>query len=139
MKNYQLYVCRSNKLKKNYYDYPSEVTMMKKYFVIYYAPDEAVESMSGASPEEVQEDMKPWMAWAERSGSKLLDMGTPLGNGQNVSKSGSTPSTKSVTGYSILQAENIDEAKELLKGHPHLDYGEGCEIEVYESLPLPGS
>jgi len=42
-------------------------------------------------------------------------------------------------GYSILQAENMDEAKELLQGHPHLDWNAACEIEVHESLPMPGS
>lgn len=37
-----------------------------------------------------------------------------------------------------LLANSMDEAKELLQGHPHLEWAEGCEIEVHESLPLPG-
>ena len=43
-----------------------------------------------------------------------------------------------VVGYSILQAENIDDAKALLDGHPHLAWDGACEIEVHEVMPLPG-
>ena len=28
--------------------------------------------------------MEPWMAWAERCGDGLVDMGTPLGGGRKV-------------------------------------------------------
>ena len=109
---------------------------MKKFIVIYYAPKSAVEQMQSATPEEMQKGMEPWMVWAEKCGSGLVDMGTPLGVGQKVTKSGSSPSDKDVTGYSVLQAADIDAAKALLEGHPHLDWGEGCDIEVYESLPM---
>jgi hypothetical protein len=43
-----------------------------------------------------------------------------------------------VNGYSIIQAESMEEAVELLKEHPHLHWAEGCKIEVFESLPVPG-
>ena len=61
------------------------------------------------------------MAWAAKCGDGLVDLGTPLGGGQKLSKSGSSPSDKSVIGYSILQAEDIEGAKALLAGHPHLE------------------
>ncbi len=110
---------------------------MKKFIVIYYAPTSNVEQMSNASPEDMQKVMEPWMAWVARCGDGLVDLGTPLGVGQNLSKSGSSSSNKNVTGYSILQAEDMEGAKALLKGHPHLDWGAGCEIEVHESMSLP--
>jgi len=31
----------------------------------------------------------------------------------------------------------MDAAVEMMKGHPHLEMADGCEIEVHESLPLP--
>ncbi len=68
----------------------------------------------------------------------LVDMGTPLGNGQKVTKNGTTPSTKEVVGYSVIQANSMEDAVELLKGHPHLDWVDSCEIEVHECMPLPG-
>jgi hypothetical protein len=82
--------------------------------------------------------MEQWMAWAKRCGKGLVDMGSPLGNGQKLSKSGSSPSKNNVVGYSVLQANSMKEAKEMLKNHPHMAWASGCEIEVHESMPLPG-
>ena len=110
---------------------------MKKFVVIYHAPMSAVEAMASASPAEMEEGMKPWMDWAARSGDGLVDLGTPLAGGQKLSKTGSSSSERSVTGYSILQADDMDGAKALLQGHPHLEWAAGCEIEVHESMPLP--
>ena len=81
--------------------------------------------------------MEPWMEWAERCGSGLVDLGSPLMGGQKLSKSGSSPSDKQVVGYSILQAEDMEAAQALLRGHPHLEWTAGCEIEVHESAAMP--
>ena len=110
---------------------------MKKYMVIYHAPA-TWNKMKNATKEEMKKGMEAWMVWAKKCGSKLVDLGTPLGNGQKLSKSGAMPSKKEVVGYSILQANSMDEAKEMLKGHPHFAWAAGCEIEVHEALPLPG-
>ena len=111
---------------------------MKKFMVIYYAPAEVAKKMDGATLEQMEEGMKPWMEWAKQVGSGMVDLGTPLGNGKKVTKSGAISADSQVNGYSILQAENIDAAVEMLKNHPHLNWAQGCEIEVFESLPLPG-
>ena len=110
---------------------------MKNFVVIYHASTSAQEQMSAATPEEMQEGMAPWMDWVAKCGDGLVDLGTPLGGGQKLSKSGSSPSNKDVVGYSILQAEDIQGAIALLQGHPHLEMAAGCEIEVHESMPLP--
>lgn len=112
---------------------------MTKYLVVYTASTSAMEQMKDVSPEDAKKGMEPWMAWAEKVGDGLIDLGTPLGNGQKVTKDGNSPSDKNVVGYSILQAENMDGALELLQEHPHLQWTDGCEIEVHESLPLPGA
>jgi hypothetical protein len=111
---------------------------MKKFIVLYHSPEGAAEKMANASPEEMQEGMKPWMDWAERCGDGLVDMGAPLGNGMKVGKDSVSPSEKNVVGHSILQAASMDEAVAMLKDHPHLTWMNGCEIEVYEVMPLPG-
>ncbi|PZC46327.1 MAG: YCII-related domain-containing protein [Chloroflexi bacterium] len=110
---------------------------MPNYVVIYHANESAMEQMSGATPEQMAEGMKPWMDWAAKCGDGLVDMGTPLGGGQRLSQSGSAASDKGVVGYSILQAENMDAAKALLAGHPHLGWNVGCDIEVHESFAIP--
>ena len=110
---------------------------MQKYIVIYHAPAAAIEQMANSTPEQMKEAMKPWMAGAEKIGDSLVDWGTPLAGGQKVTKSGSSPSDREVTGYSILQAENMQAAQALVTGHPHLDWVPGCAIEVHECLPPP--
>lgn len=112
---------------------------MKKFLVLYHAPIDAMQQTSQASPEEQAKGMEAWMKWAQDCGDKLVDLGTPLTNGQQLSPDGeSKQSGKTVAGYSILQAENMDDAKSLLKGHPHLGWNADCLIEVHESMALPG-
>lgn len=77
------------------------------------------------------------MAWASKCGSGLVDLGAPLGNGQKLTKSGSSSSQREVSGYSILQAEDMAAAQAMMEGHPHLEWIGGCEIEIHEALPLP--
>ena len=110
---------------------------MKNFVVIYHAPASFMEQMEHASPEEMQKGMEQWMEWAGKCGDALVDFGTPLAGGQKLRKSGSSPSDKNVAGYSILQAEDMQGAKALLEGHPHLEWTAGCEIEVHESMPPP--
>ncbi len=110
---------------------------MNRYIVIYYSPAEAMEAMATATPEEKMEGMKPWMAWKESLGDRLIDLGNPLIGGQRLFPDGtSKAATNDVTGYSILQAESMDEAKSLLKEHPHLKWNAGCDIEVHECVEL---
>ncbi len=111
---------------------------MKKFIVIYHAPVDAQMETSNASPEEQAKGMEAWMVWAKKCGDKLVDLGSPLTNGLALTPNGSSKSNRNVAGYSILQAENIDEAKALLKGHPHLDWNAACSIEVHETMPVPG-
>ena len=108
---------------------------MKKFVVIYRAPTSAFDAMKDATPEDMQAGMQDWMAWAARCGDSLVDMGSPLGSGQTLTKSGSAPND-GVAGYSILQAEDMDGAKGLLDGHPHLNWAPGCEIDVHECLSM---
>ena len=110
---------------------------MTKYLVIYHAPA-GFDATAGPTPEDMEKGMEQWMAWAARIGDGLADWGSPLINGQNLTKSGNSASDKTVVGFSILQAEDMDGAKALLAGHPHLDWTEGCSIEVHEFMPMPG-
>ena len=92
------------------------------------------------SPEDMQKGMEQWMEWARKCGEHLVDMGTPLAGGQRLKADGSSePSKRNVAGYSVLEAGSMEEAKSLLKAHPHLMWRQDCEIEVHEAQPLPGS
>lgn len=112
---------------------------MKNYLVTYHAPAEALAATANQSPEDMAKGMEPWAIWAEKCGDQLVDMGLPLMGGQKLNTDGSSvPSSREVCGYSMLKANSMDEAKALLQDHPHLAWTAGCEIEVHESMPLPG-
>ncbi len=110
---------------------------MARYIVLYYASQAAMEATEHFTPDDMKKGMDDWMAWAERCGERLVDMGAPLSGGQRVTNAGGMPSDRGVMMYSILDAENMEAARALLVGHPHLDWHEGCEIEVHETMPLP--
>ena len=111
---------------------------MNKYIVIYHATAEFMSAMAGMTPEQMAEGMKPWGVWAEACGDGLIDMGTPLAGGLKLSSEGSSPSDREVTGYSIIQAENMTAAEAMMQGHPHLGMAASCSIEIHEAMPLPG-
>jgi hypothetical protein len=112
---------------------------MKKFIVIYHAPEDAMKKMASVPKEEQAKGMEAWMTWSQKCGDKLVDMGSPLMGGQGLSPDGkSKDSNKGVAGYSILQAENMEGAKKLLQDHPHLAWNADCSIEVHEAMPLPG-
>jgi hypothetical protein len=112
----------------------------KKFLIIYHAPMDAMAQTVNASPEEMAEGMAQWRAWAERVGRKMVDLGAPLVNGKKLNSRGSTtPSTKEVSGYSVLNAEDWEDVMRLLEGHPHISgWHPDATIEVHETMLIPG-
>ena len=112
---------------------------MKKFIVLYHAPASMMKQAAKVTPAQAKAGMDGWMKWAAKCGSQLVEMGSPLGGGLKLAPDGTAvASRKQVTGYSVLQAKSMAEAKKLLKGHPHLKWAASCSIEVHEALPLPG-
>ncbi len=113
---------------------------MKKFIVLYHVPKEAMAQTMNLTPEQQAKGMEMWAQWAQKCGNNLHDMGSPLMNGQQLSSDGSTrESAKNVSGYSILQAENMEAAKAMLNGHPHISgWNPDATIEVHETMALPG-
>ncbi len=110
---------------------------MTKYVFTYHAPMTPAEA-APPTQEQMEAVMAEWTAWAGKVGDGMVDFGTPLAGGTRVSPEGTSPSTREVTGYSILEAADLDAALELARNHPHLSMPGGCEIEVHEALPVPG-
>jgi hypothetical protein len=113
---------------------------MKKYLILYKAPLDAMAQTANATPEQQAKGMEAWMLWAKKCGDKLIDMGSPLTNAQQVSPGDKVTTSKTqIVGYSILNAENMDSALLLMKGHPHISgWSADAVIEIHESMPLPG-
>ncbi len=81
------------------------------------------------SPEFRDAHMKWWSSLQDH----VVDSGNPLFNGRAVSKDGTvaevTPKMAPALGYSIVQAESIDDAVALLVDCP-------MDMWVYEAMPM---
>lgn len=109
---------------------------MKKFILLYNGPATPVEQME---PEKVQKTMEAWVAWMEKVGDHMLDMGQPMANGEAVVDNGTTAAATQLSGYSIIQAKDMSAAKDLVVDHPFLSDKSGkFSVEIHELLPVPG-
>ena len=106
---------------------------MGKYVVLYYSSPEVMEGMKHASPEDMQEGIKSWMAWGQKCGDGIVDFGAPLGGGMRVGKSGNSPSGSGVMMYSILQAESMEGASGPGAGPSALEIGRATARSKFTS------
>ena len=106
---------------------------MKKFLAIYNSPAEAKAAFASLSPEQMQEGMKPWMEWNQRSGDAIVDLGAPVMPGNTKDSAGNWSSTPGdAGGYSIVQAESLEAAKALFENHPHLAHHPASTVDLYE-------
>src|SRR5262245_51066413 len=112
---------------------------MKQFMVLYQAPVSAREMMANLDPEQAKNGMAMWMAWFEKNDDAILEMGTPLGDGKRIDSDGTSEAQRQATGYSIVQADSLDEVTAMLRDHPHFQTPGDVSIEVFEFLPAPGS
>jgi hypothetical protein len=110
---------------------------MKRYLVLYHSPMSPREMMANATPQEAKAAMDAWMAWAQRSGDAIVDLGVPLEGGSRLRGDVASASDGTVAGYSVVQADSLEAASALLADHPHLSTP-GGEIDVLEGLAMPG-
>jgi len=108
---------------------------MPKFMMVYKG--EATD-MADMSPEQQQEVMAKWGAWMQRVGPALADVGSPFGPSASVVDDGSSGTAASLTGYSIVDAADLDGARALADGHPFLSDGNGdYAIDIFELMPVP--
>lgn len=106
---------------------------MTSYLVLYRADTTAAERLQAMSPDEGAASMQKWMDWQSKAGDTVVDYGSPT---QPVAGA-DEGSTTSIGGYSIMQADSLDELLEKLEYHPHKEMG--GRIEVLELLSVPGT
>ena len=110
---------------------------MTKFLVLYISPISSAQMMAGATPEQAQAGMDAWMAWAQKNGDAVVDLGVPLGSSKRIVTGLVSAGSTHVSGYSVIEAESLDAATAMLEDHPHL-HTPGGAVEVLESLPMPG-
>ncbi|HEY0484448.1 MAG TPA: hypothetical protein VGD37_43305 [Kofleriaceae bacterium] len=111
---------------------------MKKFLVLYRAPNEAFQQMKNATPEQQKAGMAAWMSWSTNAASSIVDMGGPLGKSVRVVKGGAVSAVANdLGGYSIMQAESKEALAATMKEHPHFMLPDGS-IEIIELMQIPG-
>ena len=96
---------------------------MKKYVIFHYG-------FEMPTPE----IMEGWSKWFASLGDKMVDPGSPLGPGREISPSGTKelPVGKdSLTGYTVINAKSLDEAETIAKACPMI-----TSVRVYEAKSM---
>ncbi len=98
---------------------------MANFLFVYYG------GMRAVTPAEQKKMMDVWMEWFGKLGKSVVDSGAPTKPGRLVNKSGTRSiSVNPIAGYSTINADNMDAAVVLAKGHPNIP--DGIQIAVYE-------
>ena len=96
---------------------------MKKFVFLYYGFETPTQEVKDA-----------WSEWFASIGDKLVDGGNPFGLGREITPNGTKElplNDEAVTGYSIINADSMDEAEKIAKGCPTI-----TGVRVYEAVPM---
>lgn len=92
----------------------------------------------GESPEEPSpEVMDRWMAWFSELGDSIADMGSPFSSAATVSSDGTSTEgggPDPASGYTVIDASDLDAAVAMAKGCPGLSGG--GSVKVYETATM---
>ncbi|MDJ0906692.1 MAG: YciI family protein [Woeseiaceae bacterium] len=104
---------------------------MPRYVLAYHGGDKP------KSPEEGAKNMAEWQAWLGSLGEAVINPGTPLSGTRTVSSDGVEPSSSTMSGFTVVEADSIDAAVEMAQSSPFLKTN--GTIDVSEVMELPGS
>ena len=80
------------------------------------------------------EIMEAWGKWFESVADRTVDKGGFHGGAREISHDGTrdlTMGMESITGYSVIEAENLDEAESMARGNPFI-----ASIRIYEIITM---
>lgn len=101
---------------------------MPKFVIAYLSGDASAKPQNGAA------DRAKWKAWLGDLGNAVINPGTPLGRSRLVSSGGVTDArANSLTGFSVVAADDMNAALAMAQRCPYLDYG---TIEVAEMMEM---
>ena len=101
---------------------------MARFLVVYYGGKMA------STPKEIEKSNIDWMNWFKSMGKSLIDMGAPTMPGKMVDMKGKLTDThgESITGYSVIMADNMEAAAKMAKTAPGMD--KGMMVHVYPMM-----
>jgi hypothetical protein len=84
---------------------------------------------------EREQAMAAWGQWFGQLGSAVVEPGNPVGASTSVSSSGSNGAAGSgLTGYSVIAADSLQAAADLVKDCPIV--AGGGKVDVYETIQV---
>jgi hypothetical protein len=98
-----------------------ESERMKKFMLLMYGFEKPT-----------PEIMKAWGTWFESIADRMVDQGGFHGGAREVSAGGTKDlpmGTESITGYTTIEAENLEEATRIAQENPYI-----ASIRVYEVM-----
>ncbi len=104
---------------------------MAKYLFVYHG---------GSHPDseaEVAEVMDAWGSWFGSMGSAVVDGGNPVGKSSTINSDGSVADNggaNPASGYSLIEASDLDDALAKAKACPIL--GAGGTVELAEAIDM---
>ncbi len=108
---------------------------MKEFIILYKGP---TTDMSSMTDEQVRGVMKKWEEWMGNMGESLVSVGNPMAGGVALVDDGTEAEVSDLSGFSIIKASSLDDAKELVKDHPFLSDNDGkFSVEIHELSPAP--
>ena len=105
---------------------------MPQYMMTYLGGDQP------SSPEEGQQHRAKYMAWLASLGDAAVSPANPLKDTRTVNPDGTVASggTTTMSGFTIIEADSMNEALTIAKACPFLDIG--GSLEVSELMQMPG-
>ena len=92
---------------------------MAKFLITYHEGGEMP-----ADPAIREKMVNAFTVWAAGVGGKMIDPGAPVGRAKSVTSDGvKDGEPDSVGGYTLLSADNLDDAVELVRNHPFVARG----------------
>ena len=85
---------------------------MAKFMVLYRSSTPPGHMMANMTPEQSTAGMELWMKWAEKAGTAIADLGSPLAKVGAVGAA--TTDSFAIGGFSILEAASKDDVAALL-------------------------
>lgn len=80
-------------------------------------------------PAEMEAQMNEWGAWYGSMGDAVVDGGAPFAESASIGPDGkSTANPASITGYTVVTANDIEAATAMAQGCPVLKYGHSVQI-----------
>jgi hypothetical protein len=90
-----------------------------------------------ATPEEGAKVMAAWNTWIAGLGNAMIDAGNPTGPAKTVASNGTIRDgggANPLTGYSVIEAANLDAAAKMAQSCPQL--ASGGSVQVAETFDV---